>query len=256
MKLNRKNVIGLIPAAGEGKRIQPIPFSKEMFPVKVSGKNNTVKVISCFLMDQFENAGINKAIFIIRSGKWDIPKFWGERNPLSIKLGFIVVKNTSSVPETIDNAYPFIKGNIVAFGFPDLIIEPENVYSELFDKLNSTNANITLGLFPVDNPSKFDMVEFSENNEVKNIYVKPRKTDLKFAWTVAVWDSVFSEFIHKWLKENQNTEENGELQLSTIIIDAIRKGLKVGSVKFDTGRCIDIGTMEDLNKVIKILNSK
>ncbi len=256
MRFNKENVIGLIPAAGEGKRIQPIPFSKEMFPIKVTEEKNGIKVISCFLMDQFERAEINKAIFIIKSGKWDIPKFWGENNPTFIRLGFIVVKQTKSIPETIDNAFPFIKNNIVAFGFPDLIIEPENVYSELLNRLDTSNANIVLGLFPVENPSKFDMVEFDEYNKVKNISVKPSETELKFAWTIAVWDQKFSEYIHNWLKKNNNVEITGELQLSTIIVDAINKGFNVDSVNFETGKCIDIGTIEDLNKAINLLNSK
>ncbi len=256
MKFKLENVIGLIPAAGEGKRIQPIPFSKEMFPIKVAEEKNGIKVISCFLMDQFEKAEINKAIFVIKSGKWDIPKFWGEKNPTFIRLGFIVIKNSNSVPETIDNAYPFVKDNIVAFGFPDLIIEPENVYSELLEKLNFSEANIVLGLFPVENPSKFDMVEFDKNNNINNIAVKPSETELKYAWTIAVWDQKFSGFIHNWLKRNKKSETKDELQLSTIIIDAINQGLKIDSVIFETGKCIDIGTMEDLNKAINLLNNK
>ncbi len=253
MKLDKENIIGLVPAAGEGKSIQPVPFSKEMFPIKIDEDKNKVKIISCFLMEQFEKANIDKAIFVIKSGKWDIPKFWGEQNPLAIRLGFIVIGNSKSIPETIDNAFPFIKNNIVAFGFPDLIIEPDNVYMALLQKLGSSKANIILGLFPVENPSKFDMV-LLDDNEIIDIHTKPALTDLKYAWCLAVWDQEFTEFIHRWFENPGIKTSTGELQLSNTIMDFVKSGGKINTVVFEKGQCFDIGTIADLEKAVKIQN--
>jgi dTDP-glucose pyrophosphorylase len=59
---------GIIPAAGNGTRIQPLAFSKELLPVggRLSGDGNArPKAVSEFLVDRMALAGATKVCFVI-----------------------------------------------------------------------------------------------------------------------------------------------------------------------------------------------
>jgi len=77
-----KEVIGLIPAAGQAKRIAPMPMSKELFPIgfQIIDDEQTArpKVVSHYLLEKFKYAGISKTFIVIRQGKWDIPAYFGD----------------------------------------------------------------------------------------------------------------------------------------------------------------------------------
>ena len=72
-----REVIGLLPAGGEAKRIAPLPCSKELFPIgfRPVGEQGELrpKVACHYLLEKMSLAGIGKVYIILRKGKWDIP---------------------------------------------------------------------------------------------------------------------------------------------------------------------------------------
>lgn len=124
--------IGLIPAAGQGRRISPLPMSKELFPIgsrMVAGKSGSrPKVVCHYLLEKMQRAGVAQAFFILRPGKWDIPNFFGDGADLGLKLAYLTVHVPFGVAFSLNQAYPFVRGATVVMGFPDMLLEPENVY--------------------------------------------------------------------------------------------------------------------------------
>jgi glucose-1-phosphate thymidylyltransferase len=72
------DVVGLIPAAGQGTRLAPFPCPKELFPIgyqdySVKGKiERRPKVISQYLFEELVMAGAGKVFIILGEGKQDI----------------------------------------------------------------------------------------------------------------------------------------------------------------------------------------
>lgn len=68
------DIVGILPAGGRGTRIEPLPCSKEIFPIgfgKVEGTDNVrPKAVSQYLLEKMRKAGVKKAYFILREGKW------------------------------------------------------------------------------------------------------------------------------------------------------------------------------------------
>ena len=60
-----REVIGLIPAAGQATRLSPLPCSKELFPIgfgaSKTGHNLVPKVVCQHLLEKMRLAGITKA---------------------------------------------------------------------------------------------------------------------------------------------------------------------------------------------------
>ena len=88
-------IIGLLPAAGQGTRISPLPMSKELFPIgfrPVPGKVGLRPKLVChYLLEKMQRAGADQAFFILRPDKWDIPNFLGDGAELGMHLGYVTV---------------------------------------------------------------------------------------------------------------------------------------------------------------------
>ncbi len=249
-------IIGLIPAGGVASRLGRIPCSKEIFPIHFTNTNDSISVVSENLIHCFKKADISTIYFIIRRGKWDIPNYFGDGSQNEVNIGYLMVNLPHGTAFTLDQAQPFVKDKIVALGFPDIFFEPGDAYAKIIDKLRNTNSDLVLGIFPIENYLKWDMVEFDENSKVKNIVIKQDRPDLKFGWTIVVWKPSFTEFLHSFLKEFILQNPDGmfkiknnairELYVGDIIQAAISKGMHVDYVKFKDGSSLDIGTPDDL----------
>ena len=256
-----REVIGLIPAGGKASRIAPLPCSKELYPIgfrSVDNNNNLrPKVISHYLLEKMRLANITKAYIILREGKWDIPSYFGDGRLLDMNLAYLMMNLPFGVPYTLDQAYPFVQNSLVALGFPDTIFQPGDAYVKLAAKLEDSNADIVLGLFPASQPHKTDMVELGPEGRVIAISVKPDQTQLLYSWEIAIWTPVFTKFMHDYVlsrqKQNLNTDqkEQDELFVGDVIQAAIQDNLQVDSVLFKDSYCLDIGTPEDLQKAIR-----
>jgi glucose-1-phosphate thymidylyltransferase len=250
-------MIGLLPCGGQATRLAPLPLSKELYPIGLRSLPDgqlRPKVVSHYLLEKMRLAGIRKAFLILRSGKWDLPAYFGDGKLVDMHLGYLLLGLPYGVPYTLDQAYPFIQNALVALGFPDILLQPEDVYVRLISHQARTEADVVLGLFPCDRPEKAGMVDFNpENGFVEQIIEKPRQTNLRFMWAAALWTPTFTQFLHEHLVEQKLTigfqsyaEAGKELPIGDVIQAAIATGLRVEAEVFETGVYLDIGTPEDL----------
>lgn len=253
-----REVIGLIPAAGTASRIAPLPCSKELYPVgfrSINGGNEIrPKVVTHYLLEKMRLADITKVFVILREGKWDIPRYFGDGKMLDMDIAYLMMDLSYGTPFTLDQAYPFVKDALVALGFPDIIFEPDDAYNKILLRQTETNADIVLGLFPTSNPHKTDMVELDENGKVRALYIKPEQTQLTYTWQIAVWTSAFTDYFHNYVSERKksyNLEHRKELFVGDVIQAALEDEIRIDSVLFKEGKCLDIGTPEDLVKVLR-----
>lgn len=255
-----ENIVGLIPAAGFGSRLSPIPCSKELLPVgfQVHPEHGQAhpKVVSQYLLEHMQRADAKQVYFILRRGKWDIPDYFGDGSQLRLHVAYLVMQRPYGCPYSIDQAYTFIKQDRVLFGFPDILFEPEDAFQQLVQRQEATAADVVLGCFKVSLPHKWDMVEVETNGTVKSIFHKPVQSRLAYAWAIACWGPRFTEFMHTYLQQQEaglKTTE-AELSMGEVIQAAINHGLSVQSVCFGNGSCLDVGTPEDYRAAIKNLS--
>ncbi len=252
---SRKEIVGLIPAAGLAVRIGPLPCSKEVYPIGYDhDREGRPKAVSHYLLEKMRSAGIKKAYIILRSGKWDIPAYLLSGKTMGMHLAYLVLEASGSVPFTIDQAYPFIRKKIVALGFPDIYFGATDVYGKIMERLTASQSDAVLGLFPTDRSDKADMIELDPQGKIKNIIIKPKRTNLRLTWGVAVWTPVFTKFMHKQVMANRSSGyHREELFVGDVIQAAIDDGLKVEALKVSDQPYWDIGTPDDLFRTARQL---
>lgn len=254
----------MIPAGGRAKRLAPLPCSKELYPIgfRRSDKNGSLrpKVVCHYLLEKMRLAGIMKTYIVLREGKWDIPSYLGDGMMLDMNLAYLIMRLPFGVPYTIDQGYPFLQNAMVAFGFPDIIFQPDDAFVVLLDRQNNTGADVVLGLFPVEEPQKWDVVDMHHDGIIRQIVIKSIHTNLRHTWIIAVWTPVFTQFMHEYLsaiqKENiqcshpNNIPNDKELFLGHVMQAAIDNHIRVEGVLFPDHTCLDIGTPDDLVRTI------
>jgi glucose-1-phosphate thymidylyltransferase len=269
MKRTYQEVIGVLPAGGRASRIAPLPCSKELLPVGFHAAGTELglrpKVVSHFLLENMRLANIKKAYIILREGKWDIPAYFGDGNKIGMNLAYLMMGSPLGVPYTINQAYPFVGDALVALGYPDIIFEPHEAFVKLLARREELDADIVLGLFPAEKPHKVDMVELDENGRVRSIQIKPARTQLVYAWDIAVWSPVFTRFMHDFVSagrlggssnDGMSLDGKHEVHVSDVIQGAMQVGMKIETVIFENGSCLDIGTPEDMLKAVRLLSSQ
>jgi glucose-1-phosphate thymidylyltransferase len=77
---------------------------------------------------------------------------------LNMNMGYLIISLPFGAAYTLDQAYPFVQDAVVAMGFPDILFQPDDAFVRLLARLEASNADVVLGLFPTEEPQKAGMV--------------------------------------------------------------------------------------------------
>src|SRR5690606_22194293 len=119
---------GVIPAAGNGSRIQPLAFSKELLPVgaREDERGERPRAVSEYLLERLIAGGADKVCFVIAPGKFDILQYFGGRVG-SADIAYVVQPRAAGLCDAVFRAAPLVHpGEPVAIGLPDTIWFPED----------------------------------------------------------------------------------------------------------------------------------
>ena len=208
-------------------------------------------------------AGVQEAFLILRPGKWDIPAYLGDGSQLKMRLAYLTVHVPFGVPFSLNQAYPFVRDAMIVMGFPDILFGPADAYRHLLTRLQNTQADVVLGLFPTDYPQNVGVVDVDQQGVVSGIYEKSQFTHLRYMWAIAVWQPSFTEFLHQYVETQLKAligdtspilmnpfPDYTETPIGDVIQGAIANGLRVEAIPFETGHYLDIGTPENLMNAV------
>src|SRR5689334_24115605 len=120
-------MIGIIPAAGAGQRIQPLGCSKELLPVgtrRVQGVDRP-KAVSEYLVERMIAAVAEQICMVISAEKSDIVRYYAERD-YAAEIFYAVQSRPQGLCDALFRAVPFIRAEEpVLIGLPDTIWFPE-----------------------------------------------------------------------------------------------------------------------------------
>lgn len=228
-------MIGIIPAAGAGQRIQPLGCSKELLPVgsQMLGGVERPKAVSEYLVERMIAAGAEQICMVISAEKTDIVKYYAERD-YAAEIFYVLQQKPQGLCDALFRAEPIARSHDqVLIGLPDTIWFPANAYQPALD-LDLSDFNLVL--FPVANPSAFDAVVCDELGCVREVQVKKR--DARSGW---VWGAVTArgESFHRlkllWEARHRVDEYLGDLLNAFIAAGNIVRGKYNGEVYMDIG---------------------
>ena len=230
-------MIGIIPAAGAGQRIQPLGCSKELLPVgsrMVDGVQRP-KAVSEYLVERMIAAGVERICMVISAEKSDIVRYYAERN-YAAEIFYVVQQKPAGLCDALFRAEPFVKDDEqVLIGLPDTIWFPENAYRLAVER----DVPVSLVLFPVSNPSAFDAVISDEQDYVEKVEVKQSNPGSHWVWgAVTARGAAYRELKYLWDARHRQDEYLGHLLNAYMAAGNPVRALSLGE------HYMDVGTLE------------
>lgn len=248
-------IVGVVPAAGRGTRLQPLPIPKELFPIGyqeyvIHGEaHRRPKVVSQYVVEAMADAGAERLVFILGEGKHQLMEYYGSGARFGVDCAYVYQEQLSGMPGALALTQSLTQGALVLFGMPDTIFEPVTAYSTVVAAHHERRADVTLGLFPTAYPQKFGMVDFSADGTIRRIVDKPPASDLRFMWGIAVWGDRFAAHLADYVIAHRAGP--AELLLGDVFVAASAAGLNVRACPFEQGSYFDIGTPDELDEMIR-----
>ncbi len=237
---------GIIPAAGNGTRIQPLAFSKELLPVgsREDAAGEHPKAVSEYLVERMTLAGAGKICFVISPGKSDILQYYGSRVGRA-DIAYVVQPRAAGLCDAIFRARPLIHvDEAVVVGLPDTIWFPADALCALPDD------RLSFLLFPVEHPELFDSVVTDERARVLRIEVKSRHARTRWIWgAFRMPGRVFHELHDFWRARGTADEYVGTLVNAWLTQGGEATGVPAGEAY------VDVGTLHGYREAVRLLGS-
>jgi dTDP-glucose pyrophosphorylase len=225
-------MLGIIPAAGSGSRIQPLAFSKELLPVgaRSDGGVERPRAVSEYLVERLLLGGATRLCFVIAPGKSDILGYYGGSID-GVPICYAVQEQPDGLCDAVFRALPFADPReSLAVGLPDTIWFPERALAELpADRLSFL-------LFPVQQPALFDAVVMDDRRRVLEIEVKhphPRSSWIWGAFKAPA--AVFQQLRALWLERGRCDKYIGDLVNAFLARGGQAVGIPAGTAYVDVG---------------------
>ncbi len=236
---------GIIPAAGNGMRIQPLAFSKELLPVGSRIDADEVerpRAVSEYLVERMVRGGATKICFVISPWKSDILQYYGGA-AAGADIAYVIQSQAAGLCDAIFCALPLIHpDDKVLVGLPDTVWFPEDGYLALPDD------RLAFLLFHVERPALFDAVVTDIVGRVLEIEVKSDQAQSNWVWgAFRLPGSVLHALHALWLRRGRQDEFIGTLVNAWIAEGGEACGIRAGQ------RYVDVGTLGGYREAIRLL---
>ena len=245
-------MMGIIPAAGIGQRIQPLGCSKELLPVGsrlVDGVERP-KAVAEYLVERMIAAGVEQICMVISAEKTDVVRYFAERD-YAAEIFYVLQQKPQGLCDALFRAQPFaIHHERILIGLPDTIWFPENGYRSALSVIDRA-ADVGLLLFPVTNSSAFDAVISDEHGYVKEVEVKRSNPHSHWVWgAVTSTGEAFQNLKLLWESRHRQDEYLGHLLNAYITAGNIVRATCAGEIY------MDVGTLEGYHQALNFLRDQ
>src|SRR3954447_6286113 len=238
---------GIIPAAGQGSRMQPLAFSKELLPVgsRYDGDRERPRAVSEYLVERLVLGGADRICFVISPGKSDILEYYGGE-AFTADICYAVQPKPAGLCDAIFRALPMIHDSEqVLIGLPDTVWFPEDGLQALPD------GKLSFLLFPVDHPERFDAVVTDRDGHVAEIQVKKPGAASNWIWgAFKMPGSTLRELCSLWHERNCSDEYFG-----TLVNEWIARGNEAWGIRAGTAY-VDVGTLHGYREALETLRER
>jgi dTDP-glucose pyrophosphorylase len=238
---------GIVPAAGQGSRIQPLAFSKELLPVgsRRDGERERPRAVSEYLVERLVLGGADKICFVIAPGKSDILEYYGG-DVFSASVFYGVQPQPAGLCDAVFRALPLIgRDEQVMVGLPDTIWFPADALTQLPDE------TLSFLLFPVKRPELFDAVVMEDGGRIREIQVKSPHAASHWIWGAFKMPRRILDDLHElWIARDRSDEYVGTLVNAWIAQGGAAVGVPAGE------SYVDVGTVRGYREAVMLLGDE
>lgn len=250
MQTGRK--IALLTAAGIAQRFGGL-MAKEMYPLGFEKNDDGKSVpipISRYTFDALAKVEPDFFCFVTRSDKPQLMRYYSDGKHFNQKIMYLVQDEPISQFISMQRVQEFMQpGDTVYYAMPDTAVFPPDLFLELEKVHQDTGADITIGLFEVDEPQHFTTVELSPEGEFLKAEIKPEKPKTNWIWGTLIFNEKFFKVGSELGNDAPGTV--GSDVVGSILNHASKVGMKVSCHKVKDGRYRDFANFERVVQFIQ-----
>ena len=252
-----EEIVGLIPAAGIGKRLYPFSKAvpKEMYPI-------LGKAVIEHSIENLKLGGVDRIYVIVGYQKGALMDYIGDGSFFGVNVVYLYQLKRMGLGHGVLQGRGWIDTTFVTL-LGDSFIEPKEEIRELIDYHKKERPIATVMLFEVEDTSGYGIVKFKSldkgRGEIESMVEKPTrekarqlKTNGKFYAICGAY--VFEPKIFEYLAKTK-PGLNNEVQLTDAMMLAISNGERVNGYVLK-GKYIDIGKWKTVLRTEKELLNK
>lgn len=237
-------MLGVIPAAGSGTRIQPLAFSKELLPVgsRVEGGVERPRAVGEYLVERMLAAGATRLCFVIGPGKSDIVHYFGGSVD-GVPICYAVQSRPAGLCDALFCALPHAAADeSIVVGLPDTVWFPVDGLRRLPDD------TLSFLLFDVAHPELFDAVVTDGAGWVRAIDVKSPRARSSWVWGAFKLPAAELAILRRlWDQRDRSDEYFGTLVNAHLERGGRARGVRAGEAY------VDVGTLHGYREALRVL---
>jgi glucose-1-phosphate thymidylyltransferase len=249
--------VGLLPAAGRGVRFGASGYIKELFPLLFTSDSDDrilePRPLCEMALRAIRAAGAERCLVLVSPEKLEVLRVLGSGSGVGLTLAYGIQTTPGGLSHVVRTAASWLADSDVVFAMPDTIALPPDALKRTHERRIETGADLTLGVFPMEDPERFGAVEIGPDGGVVRILrEKTPQREVKTIWGVVAWSHAFTKFCAEWDEEAER-KNPAERLLSHAFIAAFESGMKVSACVFERGLYLDIGTPSGLRAALRSL---
>lgn len=236
------DIVGLIPAAGVGRRLYPFSRAvpKEMYPIL--GKS---VIEHC--VESLKEGGIRRIFMVVGYQKGALMDYMGDGSLFGVRIAYLYQLERKGIGHAILQARDWINTTFVTL-LGDSFIEPKQEIKTLIGVHQREKPLASLLLFRVKDPSGYGLAKVRRHGEdyleVKKLIEKPTKKQAKpylvgGGYYALCGAYVFEPGIFEYIKRTPPGRDR-EIQITDSLALAIEKGERVLGWEL-SGKYLDAG---------------
>ncbi len=232
----------VVLAAGEGKRLQPLTFTRPKHMIPVVGKP-----ILEHLLSALQDAGVEDVLIVTGYQERQIQTYFNDGAKLGLKLEYAHQAKCLGSGHAISLAEGYVEDDAFLVVYGDLLLAPSIIRSTI--QKHDEEGLPVLCVVPVDAPQQYGVVRLQEDR-VREIVEKPASTAFGNLANAGVY--IFPKRVFDAIKETPKSPRD-EVEITETINGMVSKAVEFAANRVGFEDWMDIGRPWDLLEANKRL---
>jgi glucose-1-phosphate thymidylyltransferase len=240
----RASWVGIVPAAGEGRRLALGGYPKELMPI-VFRRDGDDRIVPELVIERclraLASTGVDVIVVVVNDSKLEILRQVGDGARYGCSVVYIQQPQPLGLADAVIRALAPFPEHHALLALPDTIFSPGCAALQLRQRLARGGGELALAVFPTATPELLAPV-IHRDGLVQAVLEKPVQPPIANTWGLAAWSPRFSAALPELVADTRAARPSVSLAFARWV----ERGFDVIAEDFPDGSYFDLGTPSGL----------